>query len=281
MSFAVNHVDLSAVKPRHSAGLCLAFALLLSVASATRAADSQAWETIRGKHFIVYYQGSKSFAKKVAREAERHYERISRELGFTKRDRFWLWDDRVKLYIHPDRASFMRSTGAPAWAAGKASHEGNEIITYETSPTFFAQVLPHEMTHLIFRDFIGFKGDKVPMWLNEGIAQWEEVDRRGRVRRNAVRMYRRGRLVPLAELTRRDVRRVKDAPAAFLFYTQSASLVGYLIEEHGSARFRTLCGHLRDGKSLEDALRFTYPERLRTIDHLEKAWRKHIAEAVR
>ena len=53
-------------------------------------------------------------------------------------------------------------------------------------------------------------------------------------------------------------------------------MVGFMIEEHGSERFRVFCGHLRDGKTMDDALRFTYPSRMRNLLELEAAWKKHL-----
>jgi hypothetical protein len=56
------------------------------------------------------------------------------------------------------------------------------------------------------------------------------------------------------------------------------SLVDFLVRKYGSLRFRTFCGHVRDGKSVDGALRFTYPESIRNMDALEKAWREYVTK---
>lgn len=66
------------------------------------------------------------------------------------------------------------------------------------------------MTHLIFIEFVGF--DKViPLWLNEGVAQWEDRSK-------------------------------------------------------------------RDEKPINEALRFTYPKEIYTIELLEKSWHGYLKE---
>jgi len=91
-------------------------------------------------------------------------------------------------------------------------------------------------------------------------------------------LLRRNRLIPLSELTLIDARKIGKIGAARVFYAQAVSLIGFLIKEHGSGKFSRLCRHLRDGKDLNGALRFTYPLDIRNIDDLERAWKKHLEE---
>jgi hypothetical protein len=62
------------------------------------------------------------------------------------------------------------------------------------------------------------------------------------------------------------------------YYVQSASLVGFLIEKHGSADFAHFCRQLRDGKSTEEALKATYPLRFPNLDKFEESWRQYLQE---
>jgi len=237
--------------------------------------DGKEWYVLKGKHFLVHCAGNVDFARKICLRAEEIYRGIASDLGFPKYDDFWLWDNRVKIYIYRSRREFMHETGAPKWAAAKASCEKNEIATFEGSANFLDSGLPHELTHLIFRDFVGFE-TQVPLWLHEGIAEWEERKRRGKVRHIVRGLFFRKRLIPLNQLIGLNIRKVNESRKAAEFYAQSASLVGYMIEEHGSGRFRKFCGQLRDGKDLNAALSFTYPDTIRNIDELEKGWKMHL-----
>jgi len=232
------------------------------------------WRVVKGKHFIVHHQDG-AFAASVLHKAEENYRRIAKDLGFVKYDDFWLWDKRVRIYIHGSRDEFTRATGAPKWAAGRAAYAERSISSYQDSWDFLNSVLPHELTHLIFRDFVGFEGE-VPLWLDEGVAQWAERGQRKSRMQLAVKLLRRGRLLRLHDLTRMDIRSVEGGGRAVDFYAQAMSVVGYLMVEHGADRFRRFCGQLRDGKSLDAALRFTYQDSVRSIGDLEQAWLKFL-----
>ena len=132
------------------------------------------WQELSGEHFIVYFLENKNFAQDTLDKAEVYYRNIAMELGYPRYSDFWTWDNRVKIYIYPDRKTYLQLTGEPAWSAGVASYDRKEIVSFAWSDNFLEFLLPHEITHLMFRDFVGFKGE-VPLWLDEGVAQWAEV----------------------------------------------------------------------------------------------------------
>jgi hypothetical protein len=250
------------------------FAASLMFVSAHLNADED-WDVLKGKHFVVYHHQQSDFAEKVLQHAEDYYGSIASDLGFKRHDDFWTWDNRVAIRIYSSRRDFMRATGAPKWAAGKASYTSKEISTFNGSGDFLGFVLPHELTHLIFRDFVGFTGE-IPLWLDEGVAQWEEMSGKRTPREHVMRPDIRKRLMSLSALTRLDAETVRKEKLERQFYAQSASVVGYMIEKHSSDRFRKFCGQLRDGKELDEALRFTYPEEMRNIEDLEQAWKEYL-----
>ena len=76
-----------------------------------------------------------------------------------------------------------------------------------------------------------------------------------------------------------DSRSLQGKKQVEVFYVQSVSLVGFLIEEYGGSRFTRFCRSLRDGNTLEWALAVAYPDSIDTIDALEKQWRKYIKQS--
>lgn len=253
--------------------------LIIGFTAASITATAAEWETHKSKHFIVRHQDTEQFARQTARHAERYYDTILGDLGFRRSGNFWLWDNRVTITIYPDRRTFIAATRSPAWAAGKASLGDREISTYATSVEFLNVLLPHELTHFIFVDFIGFDTD-APLWLHEGVAQWEEEGRRAGLRAQVRLSVAAGRYIPLRTLMALDVRTVDSRNLATLFYAQAASVVGFLIEEHGARRFGKFLRQIRDGKGFEEALRFTYSSRFRTIEELEESWRRYAKDKV-
>jgi hypothetical protein len=261
------------VKP----GSVLFLAAVLALLAPPRGARAQAWQTLKSEHFVVLFGADAAFAAEVARRAEEYYRTITWDLGITRHDGFWLWQNRTRIYLHPTKEAFARAAGAPAWAGGKASCELREIHTFDGCPDFLDSLLPHELTHLVFRDFVG-AGRNVPLWLEEGAAQWEERSGRRGADRLAREMLGQGRFARLGDLMGQDVRAARDRRAAEAFYVQALSLVAYLAEQHGRERFRKLCGQLRSGKAFEEALRFTYPDRIRSIAELESKWHAYLRE---
>lgn len=233
------------------------------------------WEEIKGDHFIVYYIRQEKFAKKVLDKAEECYKNVADELGYQRYSNFWTWDNRAHIYIYPNHKSYLTATGRPQWTHGFADYNKRAVISYVWGEDFLDMLLPHELTHLIFRDYVGFKG-AVSLWLDEGVAQWMEPAKRAMAKTAVKGLLNEDRLIPLNEMVRLDVRKSNDVELINLFYIEAVSLIGFLIERHGTGNFISFCRQLRDGKSLEDALRFAYPANFRSVDELEKQWKGYI-----
>lgn len=251
--------------------LVLSFIFLLLAAPAWCAE----WDEMKSEHFFIYHIDTDSFAKKVKKESERYYKQIAKDIGFTRYSNFWTWDNRCKIYIFPNKESYLQSTGQPEWSAGAADAQNRAIYTYEGSGNFLISLLPHELTHLIFRDFVGFEGG-IPLWLDEGIAQYEEKEKLLDIRSKVKEVVMDEKHIPLTSLTRMDVRGSDNTALVALFYAQASMLVGFLIEEYGSDKFTHFCRQLRDGKDIEESLRFAYPGKFRTIDELEQSWVEYV-----
>jgi len=238
-------------------------------------AVAEEWEVIKSEHFLVYYLEDKAFAKEVSKEAEKYYDRIAADLGYPRYDKFWQWENRVKIYLYRTHEEFLQATGKPKWVNGTAFYNEKKIVTYRWNKGFLHGLLPHELTHLIFRDFVGFpaSGGGIPLWIDEGVAQWEERDKRKLVAKIVKELIKEGDYIPLSELVLINVADTeKNYAIVRKFYVQSVSLVGYLMNKYSAAKFTLFCRQLRDGKSVNEALSFTYTNSIRNINELEEKW---------
>ena len=249
---------------------------------------------LKGTHFIVYYYPEHlSFAKEVLLRAEKYYVDIAKDLGYERYSQFWLWDRRVKIYIYPDHESYLKASNMPSWSHGMADYVNRLIMSYFRGEGFLVSILPHEITHLMFRDFVGFTG-QIPLWLDEGVAQWEEKPKRHmkKLMRDALK---RKVFLSLRDMIEMDVKSIKSDDKIYvrytnddgtplvliltgknlinLYYLEAVSLVGFLIEKYGNKRFTNFCRCMRDGKSIEGALRSSYSGYLNTLEDLEKEWK--------
>jgi hypothetical protein len=229
---------------------------------------------LRSEHFFVFYLEDAAFAREVLVQAERYYQAIASDLGYSRYDGFWQWENRAKIYIYRNQAEFLAATGKSPWIHGTAFYDKREIVSYKWDQGFLDMLLPHELSHLIFRDFVGFKGE-VPLWLDEGVAQWEETRKRAWALSVVKNLIARKEYIPLRELTRIDSSSDKDPALSAKLYAQAASLVGYLIEKYGATRFVAFCRELRDGKNMDAALSFVYTDTVPDMETLEKKWSQH------
>ncbi len=237
----------------------------------------QEWRELRGDHFIIFYRSDERFAAEVARRAELYYTQIASDLGYARYSNFWQWEKRVKIYIYPAQAEFLAESGQPEWSHGMASYTKKAIYTYISHERFLESLLPHEITHLIFRDFVGLHGT-IPLWLDEGVAQWEEPDKRAIAKQAARYLIETGKWIPLADLTSIDIRDSSDAERVQAFYMQAVSLVDYLIRAYGPSEFTEFCRELRDGKPLEAALRAAYTNSIDSLPELEAKLKRYVQE---
>ncbi|MBU2258636.1 MAG: hypothetical protein KJ926_05895, partial [Candidatus Omnitrophica bacterium] len=205
------------------------------------------FQEYRGTHFIVYYKNaSLDFIQKVVDKSEAYYNDIAESLGFNRYN-FWLWDNRAKIYIY-DNAKAYQATGQPEWSAGSAIPQRKLIASYPMAEGFFEHLLPHEIGHIIFREFVGFNNNAIPDWLDEGVASYQESLTDPRMKMVINSAVSQGRLIGLNKLFGMNPYSMHDSDLVNLFYAQSASLVEYLIKEFGRDRFVTFCQDLRDKK---------------------------------
>ena len=225
----------------------------------------------KSKHFIVYYsEASAEYAGKVAREAERYYNSIIKYLGFNRFD-FWTWDKRCKIYLYPTQEEYQIVTDSESWSNGKVHVTKKEIFTYAAREQFLDYILPHEMGHIIFREAVG-TDKRLPLWLDEGIATLQEKDR-GKYLLTAKTFANEGNFISLSELS--GIRGYGEI-SPLIFYSESASIMDFLLEKFGKRRFVAFCHRLRDGEGWQEALLRTY--KMDNLEELGQAWIKNLAD---
>lgn len=258
-----------------AAGLCFIFAL--GVAGLLRA--DEAWQEIKDKHFVVYYHSEDlAAAQTTLREAERYYKKVGDRIGYSRYRDFWTWDERVKIILFSDQNEFMRRTGQPVWSSAYVDRDrylfqSRSIVTYKQENDFYTGILPHEISHLILKDFMG--AVPIAMWFEEGVAQLEEAPKSGPANAIMRKMVRKNTFIPLRELMRMDVRLEKEKSKVVVFYAESLTIIEFLIKNYGGNAFSRLCQNLRDGKSFDEALRLSYTNTIDSLDELQEKWVKY------
>jgi hypothetical protein len=231
------------------------------------------WKELRSIHFIIYYkETSRDFLYKLRNFAEDYYQDILEDLGF-RRSEFWTWENRAKIYVFDSGQDYIQSTNMTPWSGASVDYYNKIINTYPDAPDFFENILVHELTHIIFREYVGF-GSNVPLWLDEGVATFMEKKKKVYLLKRQLRQLNKtNSLSSFKELTQINKVTTFSKERAGEFYIQSLSLVYFLINKFGKDYFAKFCYALRQGRSLERSLSFAY--NIRNLDDLESKWRSY------
>jgi len=260
-------------------GRSISAALLFVVGSCSASfAAGASWGEIKEKHFVIYYEAKndKAVAENLLRKAEEYYRKIGDDIGYSRINKMWTWDDRVQIFLFASQASFLANTGQPEWSTGYADRDSRlfkskTITTFKQENDFIDGLLPHEISHLILHDFIPDQS-RIPVWFDEGVAQLQEKNKRLMARDIMRTLTSRKQHIPLAQLVQWNIRGERDPRKAQIFYAQSLSVVDYLVTAYGIDAFGRLCRQLRDNKNFEAALVSAYPGIFKDVQDLERKW---------
>ena len=265
------------IKPRRIIKMRILSGLLISIffySVSLAQPDVSLWHTQKSEHFIVYFQDAPAgYIEKLISKAEDYYRSITEELGFTRFEGFWTWDKRAKIYLFANMREYQKSTDQPEWSGGKVNVVSREIVTYVDMQEFFDIILPHELGHIVFREFIGYKR-RLPLWLDEGVVSFLEKSYKKERLEAASFLVRTKAFIPLEKL---EEMRSGDIKTPGIFYAESASIIEFLVRTYGKDMFVDFCRklkQLREDQSWEVALRDVY--RFKNFSEMNDAWVKFL-----
>lgn len=205
------------------------------------------WLTERKDHFYVYYQpGDEKNARKIVRVLESSLAKIEEDVGQRL-------TENVRVYLAPSQIEFSQLTGGrvPHWGGGVTIFPAGVIVL--KSPRFdrpehrVDQIAVHELTHLLLG--LTLKGRPVPLWFNEGLAQFESGEWRLRSKVLLSRALLTKSLLSLDEIE--GILRF-NRPKAALAYLESLSAVEFLVERYGRRILPGIIAGLKLGQGMED-----------------------------
>lgn len=248
--------------------------MLMTDVGMPSAVHGEEWQEYKSPHFFIYYKKApQDFIESVEEMAGYYYNEIADNLGF-RRYKGWNFDERAKIYIYDNADDYVQSARQAGWSHGAASVRQKVIRTFPAAHGFFDSTLPHELGHIIFREFVGFEA-QVPIWFEEGVAMYQEKARRWGAHQTVRTALKEGRFMPLKELAQLKLFHDTDKKIVNLFYAESASIILYLINELGRHRFVRLCRQLKEGGPFEWALESVYM-RFKNVDQLNDTWVKFL-----
>ena len=224
------------------------------------------WKGIEFEDFTLYWHNrSERAVRSVGADVSLRMRRVKQVLGLDG-------DYNFKAVIINDRAEAARSFPPVSQTSQDIALFGGFAMGSHGALVLAGlnhDGLVHELTHLMVDEALGTRNRRIPAWLNEGIAMYFEPH--GHQRQSEVRRaFARGSLIPL-----RHMGSVPGRPRdVHLFYSQSASIVGFMADSFGEDRLSALFRAIGEGESVEDALVSTYGL---STEQLDGAWRAHLS----
>lgn len=228
------------------------------------------WQTVTsGLINLHWYSGDQAFANDLLDAAITGLARLQNDAGLQP-------DQPIHLYIYANTDDMKDAIlYEPSWTGGMAYPEHDIVIIgiSQRDLEWGRATIAHELTHVLVGHLTFSCLGDVPTWLNEGLA-----------------VYSEGRLDPSAEAQLNEAIKndqllsarslsggFSEVPSrAYLSYSQSYSIVKFLIETYGQDSMNSLLITLRDGTPVDEALLQIYGF---DIDGLEAAWRESVGAA--
>jgi len=226
------------------------------------------------KHFIVY-----SYSKKKAAYLAKKAEVVAgRVIGHSGVSKFASWKTKAIIVLYRNHSEYVKETGQPGWSGGTAGMVTHGSLThrviylYEGAPNLFSNILPHEITHLVFMQMMGPKAN-IPLWLNEGLAVYEQKNKGRSLKIIAARNMKRNDYISLDDLVKYE--KVPEGKTE-LFYGASAGLVEYLFVVLNRACYVKMISLLKQGSSSYEAFRGAYAKVFKSFSSMERGWKKYM-----
>ena len=211
------------------------------------------WDANETPHFVIRHE-RQAFSPGDHNRLERIYSSLSPDLqGIAP----WMDQEKVAVYFYQDHDRYLQGRfKPPAWSGGLFFLGGGERAVALIEPVD-TSVAAHELTHLYLHSYFGEAGERLPAWLDEGLASMMEDEAltlpdprdKGPVL---------GAPLPFERFLAARPR--QDSPGAWLsaWYQQAHSVVRFLKRGQMEAKFPEFCAALKEGRELTSALSKVY-----------------------
>ncbi|MBU2102057.1 MAG: peptidase MA family metallohydrolase [Candidatus Omnitrophota bacterium] len=258
-----------------------ALSVILFGASPLCAQIPQGYRELRSEHFLIYYPASidEGYVRSTADVLEGYYRDITQEFNLV-RDNLWLWDNRAKVFIAADKQEYVSTFKCPSWSGACVDYRDKIIYTYPHQHNR-ASIFAHELTHIIFREYVG--SGKLPLWLDEAAALYVESKHVSNPYARSMYLIRRAikdnTYIKFSDLNQMRPEGLSSSGtgSVSLFYLESYSIISFLVGRYGRDHFSQFLYFLRNGSTIEDALSRSF-QSIRSMSELEEKWKKFYLE---
>lgn len=222
------------------------------------------WESFSdGSITVYYYLANVQTAQTVLRVARETMDRFSALLATTV-------DFPVKVWVYQTANDLQPAAqgrrGDGVHTLGQRVADDTVLVSRDTD---FLNIVRHEVAHVVTERATRGQIGVLPIWIDEGLATYAQTQLIPGEQQAFDLALRTNRMLPITSLNAST----RDAAATVsLFYAQSGSIVEFLIETYGDAKFAQFIAAFKS-ETVDGALKQVYGFDLLG---LEAAWRKSL-----
>lgn len=214
------------------------------------------WKYIESKHFDVYYnKGSKYLAEFSAQALEKALISIQNTLNFKL-------TQRIAVVVYDSHNDFQQTNVIDLYlnqGIGGVTelYKNRVVVPFQGDYSQLRHVLHHELVHAVINDM--FYGGTIqtaltttgvfflPLWLNEGLAEWESL----------------GGMNIETDMFMRDLTMSENLPSldnihGYLAYRAGQTFYDYVANKYGKAKITELLNKLKNYRNLDLAFENTF-----------------------
>jgi len=223
-----------------------------------------------GNLTLFWYTGSGSFAQELMNTCQQGLARLTQDIGAHP-------ERPIKIYVYASDADLEGAMiFSQEWSGGVAFTDFG-IIAISIAPSeldWGKKALVHELTHLVVRQATFSPYGQLPLWLDEGLAMYNEGELEPSLRSYLEKAISDNTLISVRSLCSPFSAYPEKA---YLSYAESYSLVEYLLDNYGNDKMLDLLALLKQGNTYDEALLAVYGF---DIEGLDARWRMALGDHI-
>ncbi len=225
------------------------------------------WNTVSRDNIYVHYNGpTRTRAETILDASAITLNNMGRLLNAEPTR-----DVNVVMYNNPlqmkDALPFISQASSSGLVTQGQAYGKEGVLLINGFDSQIEGIVSHEVTHLLVAQAGEGPGKRVPDWLNEGLAEYGNIQPGVSYDLAVLRAVRTDTLYPLVQLANRP----GEPEAVIVFYGHSRQVVDFMIDTFGPDKMSELLREFRDGDlNFEDTLEKVYGHTLTEIDNM---WR--------
>ena len=223
------------------------------------------WKRLEDDNLILYwYEGDDQFAQELMDVSLQGIAKLGKDTGTYP-------DELVSIYLYASSNDLRGAMVFPQeWTGGAAFTEFN-TIAIGISPEnidWGKEALVHELTHLVIHQSVYSPYGRLPTWLDEGLAMYNEGNLSYSFQSSLDDAIKNDALISVRSLCS-DFS--ADPGKAYLAYAESYSIVEYLLVNFGREEMLKLLTVIKEGSTYDNALLQVYGF---DVEGLDERWQE-------